>query len=252
MSDRDDMKFRSLFASHFSSQMRKFEIPDWRIIRGIDDSTDPALFESLYPHRLFGGTTLWSNLTDVEVVIALFLAYWMAGTVIVGGGVVIVSASVLGQPNWSGSTLATCALAWLALSVLELKSIGFVTRVRNSPDPRAIHLALSQRPEMAVRLLVASWWLLHAGAAILVGALFKLGTSHEPVPSDVPPWFKWAIDRGFLLGFAYASNLFIVLAAGAVFPRERFLQWVWRCRFLIDVLVVIYVPPLIRLYLTGR
>jgi hypothetical protein len=216
---------------------------------GADDrSAHPALRGFLSPNRLFGGGTLRSYLVDLEVVLGLFVARFLAMDVVVGGCLLILSALFRHRPRLDGPSLVACAVAWIIFSKLELKSIDMLARALEMPEPRPVHLSLAQKQTaFSFRPLLLLWWLAHAATTIAAAELFRRGASHTG-PPGVPQWFVWSINSMFTFGFAYASNTFLIMSAGALFPRERFVRAVWRMRFILDLLLATGIPPLLHLF----
>lgn len=209
------------------------------------DRRDHPLDRFLQPHRLFSGSTLSSHLADLEAVVGLFLALYMAGAVIVAGGIWV----FVGIPrqNPSISAFASVFLAWLLAAMLEFKSANLIAGVKRLPNPRPVHLAIAQPPTaLFLRPFVAAWWLANAAAMILMIEMFRKGASQGPSPDTDHELFIQTVNWAIIIGSTYASNTFLILAAGALLNRERFLLWLWRLRLILDVLIIVAIPPAVR------
>lgn len=154
-----------------------------------------------------------------------------------------------------GGLFAVGTTGWLAILVARLasaalegdnqRSFALTDRLPATPEsgPRLyIPLALA----MAVRvprftpplnLIVSGWWLVHFGAAAGLGHLaalkitrdFQIGQLLLAVPCSIAVHFA----------FLFAANLYLVLSMAAACKTPLVWLFVWRYRFLIDLLLAL-------------
>jgi hypothetical protein len=103
-------------------------------------------------------------------------------------------------------------------------------------EPRALLFAQRQpRWPVVLRPVVVLWWLIHflagAAATIAIERVFPAGAAwREKV-------ILTAIPVVLILAGSYASNLFLLLAVAAAFPRQAIIEVVWRRRIVVDLMV---------------
>lgn len=188
---------------------------------------------------------------SIEAVLGLLAAFFIgfiaplaAFGVVVGLRLgFVVGLLAIGTAGWLAILVARLASA--ALEGDNPRTFALSNRRPTSADSRPrlyIPLALA----MAVRVprftppmnvLVSGWWLVHFGAAAGLGHLaalkitreFQLGQLLLAVPCSIAVHFA----------FLFAANLYLVLAMAAACKSPLVWLFVWRYRFLIDLLLAL-------------
>jgi hypothetical protein len=127
----------------------------------------------------------------------------------------------------------------LPLAIPELMSVALIARaISKLPQPKAWKIAtLQPRFARGLRPIVSVWWLANFIACVWIAEawtnqLFLLKPSFEERALTL------TLQFGLLFGASFAGNLFLLLAAEAVFQEGRVFQLIRRCRFLIDGVMV--------------
>lgn len=124
--------------------------------------------------------------------------------------------------------LAAAELWWLA----RLKHA-----LERGLRPLAPGLALSQpRWPLFLRPVVFTWWLAHY--AVGIGAVVLLERYYPLTSTD---WrdalFRWSLYAGCMFTTTHSAHLYLLLAVGSTIHRPGPVEWLWRWRIGIDLLI---------------
>jgi hypothetical protein len=127
----------------------------------------------------------------------------------------------------------------LPLAIPAVISVAFIRRaISELPEPRTWMIAARQpRFAKAWRPVVALWWLLNFGACVWIvetwtQQLFLLKPTLEERALTL------TLQFGLMFGASFAGNLFLLLAADAIFQRGRVFEIIRRGRFVLDGVMV--------------
>jgi hypothetical protein len=127
----------------------------------------------------------------------------------------------------------------LPLAIPELISVAFIRRaMAELPEPKTWMIAARQpRFAWGWRPVVALWWLLNFVACAWIVETWTRQLFLQK-PSLEERALTLALQFGLMFGASFAGNLFLLLAAEAVFQAGRVFQLIRRGRFLIDGVMV--------------
>jgi hypothetical protein len=182
-----------------------------------------------------------AKIADVEAFAGLLLSTFIFLVVVcLGGGLVLVAelAGGAGSMHLSAAQKGLSSGVYLLVLIFEVRSLGWITRGLQDRrrSPRAVWLAMSQRDRgLLTNLIVASWWIVHMVAILLVGAgldafCTKAAQGHGRDAAIV----AGVIGVLFVFTAAFMTSSFLVLAIGAWRRDETLLRRVWRLRGLLD------------------
>ena len=231
-------------------EQRHRELP----LKPREDSALKALFETPLSHMIESGESPRVLAASMEARFGRFVSIWFTAAFLALGPIIIFRAIYFDRPPLSAPAIAVVAAAYLVIAWLEYQSaIRIAGAVDALPEPYAVHLALSiKRFPIALRPFPALWWLAHAAVILLLGQLFHKGASiPDPGIDAQRALFRHIINFGFSLGFAYASNTYLLLAVAALIPRERFLRILWHLRIPFDLALAFILPVVLGPIVTA-
>jgi hypothetical protein len=91
------------------------------------------------------------------------------------------------------------------------------------------------RIPLLLAIPLALWWLGHAGAGVFVG--LKLDDYMDSAFRRSPDWVKYVLPHVLNFGFSFAANIYLMLAVALFVRKTAVLQWVWKMRLLIDLIL---------------
>jgi hypothetical protein len=178
-------------------------------------------------------------LAKAEPMLGLGFAAFLAFVILVGGAFsllyVLLYSRALSRP-----LLSLLGVAWAALAVFEWRSVALIAQgLERASTPVPISIALHQPVRTALlRPIVCAWWLANAAALVVLAHVLVDGFS-LPHPSPRERIFQRATAFTILFASAFASNMYILLAATAVTRSARIVSNVWRWRFVLDIAVAV-------------
>lgn len=124
----------------------------------------------------------------------------------------------------------------LAMLVIEYRFVYWVKKsLEAGHRPIAVYLACHQpRWWLPARPIVAAWWL---GRFVLAGVIGAVIVHAMWTLEDVPLWGRVVAQVGIFTAIC-SSNCYLLLAIFALVRRRDAVEFVWRWRIAIDLLVL--------------
>ncbi len=147
---------------------------------------------------------------------------------------------------------AIMATLWGFVMIAELVFLAWMKGGYDAHDhPLPARLALRQpRWPILLRPFVATWWLAHWASMLLLAELFFRLMKVDLAGGDATlAALLWVGKVLLLFGAAFASNVYLLLFAGALRTGPGLVWQLWRWRLGLDLLVAIaalWVPVLPR------
>jgi hypothetical protein len=201
---------------------------------------------------LFRDRSLLGLIGAVEAALGLIaMGFFSFVVIVVGVLLVVLNSWMYGYPKLEPPVLILMAVGWVVVAWLEWRSLlFFCDGLERAPHPVPVHVAtrLTDRGP-AARVLIALWWIAHAGAIVLVaGAFIQQIKTYNP--STVEKVLQIGIPLALLFGTAFAMNTHLLIAVYALTRSERLVRGCYRARILLD-LAVVFVVPRLQLSLVG-
>ncbi|HEX5244493.1 MAG TPA: hypothetical protein VFW23_14620 [Tepidisphaeraceae bacterium] len=138
-------------------------------------------------------------------------------------------------------TVEALTAAWVILAPLELAAGLFLKRRLDRYPAVTVDQVAIEQPSwpLALRPIVAIFWVAHS-----VAAVWAAGVYADMLRGDAAytlPLVTTVFPIAARLVAAYASNLYLLLALGALVRRRHLLRQAWKARLLSDVLLVVAV-----------